>query len=166
MPPTDLPFDLSTIAPDSLIIKTFTNPFLEVSKIASRGWRGAEIGAANGHGNARSVATAQAVVSHSDSRFLSGATLDRIFEVQSDGVDLVLGLPLRFGLGYGLVNETTPELPSGRVCWWTGYGGSLIVNDLDRQLTFAYVMNKMNAALIGLTRATQHLNAVYKVLGA
>ena len=164
--PTKSGIDLSAVAPDSVLIKTLTNPFLAVSKVATREWRAAEMGAVNGHGNARSVATAQAVVSHADSRFLSAATINRIFEVNSDGPDLVLGLPMRFGLGYGLVSSSTPELPPGRVCWWTGYGGSLVVNDLDRQLTFAYVMNRMEPALIGLGRGARYLSAVYKALDA
>ena len=33
--------------------------------------------------------------------------------------------------------------PEGRVCSWGGYGGSLAFIDVDRRMTFAYVMNKM-----------------------
>jgi hypothetical protein len=40
------------------------------------------------------------------------------------------------GVGYGL-------LPEGRVCCWGGTGGSLVIIDVDRRSTFAYVMNKM-----------------------
>ena len=164
--PTEVGIDFSAVAPDSVMMKTLTNPFLQVSKVASRAWRAAEMGAVNGHGNARSVATAQAIVSHVDSRFLSKTTVDRIFDVHADGTDLVLGIPMRFGLGYGLGSSSTPELPSGRVCWWTGYGGSLVVNDLDRHLTFAYVMNKMGPALIGLARGTRYLTTAYQGLAA
>jgi CubicO group peptidase (beta-lactamase class C family) len=166
IPPTESGIDFSGVAMDSVLIKTLTNPILDISQVSGRGWRGAEIGAANGHGNARSVAQIQSVVSHADPRFLGEKTLAQIFDIQSDGVDLVLGLPIRFGLGYGLVNPSTPELPSGRVCWWTGYGGSVVVNDLDRRLTFAYVMNKMGPALIGLARAVSYLQAVYEALDA
>jgi hypothetical protein len=31
----------------------------------------------------------------------------------------------------------------GRVCCWGGTGGSLVIIDVDRRITFAYVMNKM-----------------------
>jgi len=166
IPPTSSDIDFSTAAPDGILVKSLTNPVLATGKVASRGWRGAEVGAANGHGNARSVATAQAVVSHPASGLLRDETRARIFQIHADGRDLVLGIPIRFGLGYGLVNESTPQLPSGRVCWWTGYGGSLVVNDLDRQLTFAYVMNKMGPSLIGLNRAAKYLSAAYEALGA
>ena len=39
-------------------------------------------------------------------------------------------------LPYGL-------LPEGRVCCFGGMGGSLVIIDVDRRITFAYVMNKM-----------------------
>ncbi len=29
------------------------------------------------------------------------------------------------------------------MCCWGGAGGSLVINDVDRRITFAYVMNKM-----------------------
>jgi CubicO group peptidase (beta-lactamase class C family) len=164
--PRETGIDFASVAMDSVLIKTLTNPVVDIAEVASRQWRAAEMGAVNGHGNARSVATVQSVVSHADARFLTEKSLGQIFEVQSDGVDLVLGLPIRFGLGYGLVNESTLELPSGRVCWWTGYGGSVVVNDLDRRLTFAYVINKMGPALIGLARAGSYLRAVYAAIDA
>jgi hypothetical protein len=69
-------------------------------------------------------------------RLLSPPTIDRIFEVQSDGIDLVLGIPQKWGVGYGLA-------PEGRVCAFGGTGGSLVVIDADRRITFAYVMNKL-----------------------
>ena len=63
---------------------------------------------------------------------------------QSNRIDLVIGIPLKFGVGYSLVSE-------GRVCAWGGTGGSTVIIDVDRRITFAYVMNKMapgGAALI------------------
>jgi hypothetical protein len=34
-------------------------------------------------------------------------------------VDLVLGVPLRFGIGYGLPQpQTVPYIPDGRICFW------------------------------------------------
>jgi CubicO group peptidase (beta-lactamase class C family) len=97
----------------------------------------------NGHGNARSVARLQSAVACGGEvdgvRLLSPGTIDRIFEVQSDGIDLVIGMPFRFGIGYSL----TPE---GRACSCGGAGGSAVIIDVDRHMTFAYVMNKMAPA--------------------
>ena len=56
-------------------------------------WRRAEIPAANGHGNARSVALVQSVVAGKGEargvRLLSEAGCDRIFDEQIHGTDLV-----------------------------------------------------------------------------
>ena len=35
------------------------------------------------------------------------------------------------------------RVPEGRVCSLGGYGGSLVIIDVDRRMTFAYVVNKM-----------------------
>src|SRR5262249_7848842 len=124
----------------SVAFKTSTNPFMTPETTWTEGWRRADIGAGNGHGNARSLARLQAAVACGGGvdgvRPLSPRTLERIFEVQSDGLDLVIGIPSRWGVGYSL-------LPEGRVCYWGGYGGSAVIIDVDRRITFAYVMNKM-----------------------
>jgi CubicO group peptidase (beta-lactamase class C family) len=139
--PTDpSTFDPTQLAPNSVAFKTWTNPTMPLECSWSEGWRRADIGAANGHGNARSVARLQAAVACGGEvdgvRLLSTQTIDRVFEVQSDGIDLVIGTPVKFGVGYSL-------LPEGRVCYWGGTGGSTVIIDVDRRITFAYVMNKM-----------------------
>ena len=153
-PQPTYPADLD---PDSPAYKTFTGPDLSKNIECSwtEGWRRADIGAANGHGNARSVARIQSAVACGGRvdgiRLLSPKTIDRIFEVQSNGIDLVLGIPLRIGIGYGLLPmpQVLPFLPEGRLCLWGGAGGSLMIADVDRRLTFAYVMNKMRPNLVG-----------------
>lgn len=164
-PPLDLGL-LGELDAASPAVKTFTGPPVDAAFANTEAWRRAEIGAANGHGNARSVARIQSVVSNGGSvdgvTLLSPATIDRIFEVQADGVDLVLGIPLRFGIGYGLpVTETIPYLPAGeRVCFWGGWGGSVVINDLDRRMTFAFMMNRMAEGIIGGATAAALLTEV------
>lgn len=162
--------DYSQIPADSIVGKALLNPAISLADVSSTLWRRGEIGAANGHGNARSVAQIQSIISTSGQGGpvrLRRDTVARIFDVQADGRDLVLGVPLRFGLGYALPSPVSvPEVPAGRVCWWTGFGGSLVLNDLDRGLTIAYVMNKMDGALIGLRRAGAYVRAVYAALDA
>ncbi len=127
-------------ADNSVAFKTWTNPTTPLESSWTEGWRRADIGAGNGHGNARSVARLQSAVACGGEvdgvRLLSPQTIDRIFEVQSDGIDLVIGIPFKFGVGYSLLTE-------GRVCAWGGAGGSCVIIDVDRRITFAYVMNKM-----------------------
>lgn len=141
-PPAETPaFDPSQLDPNSVAYKTWTNPPMSAADYSwTADWRRADIGAANGHGNARSAARLQSAVACGGEvdgvRLLSPRTIDRIFEVQSDGIDLVLGIPFTFGIGYSL-------LPGGRVCAWGGTGGSCVIIDVDRRITFAYVMNRM-----------------------
>lgn len=110
-------------------------------------WRRAEFPASNGHGNARSLARAMAPLANggvlNGVRLLSPATIERIFEVQADGVDRVLGRHIRFGIGYGLVCESTPLGVNDRTCWWAGWGGSMCVVDLENRMTVSYAMNRM-----------------------
>ncbi|MFO0888858.1 MAG: serine hydrolase domain-containing protein [Isosphaeraceae bacterium] len=144
--PPPAAFDPPRLDPDGVASRTLTNPSIGPEASWTEGWRRADIGAANGHGNARSVARLQSALACGGEvdgvRLLSPRTIDRVFEVQSDGIDLVIGLLLRMGIGYSL-------LPQGRVCCWGGAGGSLVMIDLDRRLTFAYVMNRMAPGAVG-----------------
>ncbi len=153
IPPPPLPLP-EEIDPESVMFKTFTGPAPEASIAHTAAWRDATIGAANGHGNARSVATIQAAISNGgragDTQLLSADTVARIFERQSSGVDLVLGLPVSFGLGYALADPTDAfGVTRGQVCYWGGWGGSIVINDLDHRVTMAYMMNRMQGGLVG-----------------
>ena len=76
--------------------------------------------------------------------------MERIFATRSRGVDLVFGMPVHMGLGWGLPEPTTvPYVPEGRVCFWGGWGGSMVINDADRRTTLAYMMNRMAPGIIG-----------------
>jgi CubicO group peptidase (beta-lactamase class C family) len=155
VPPPGPPNDVRGLDPESVAFKTVTGPSNSAENSWTERWRRADIGAANGHGNARSVARVQSIVSGGGEvggvRLLSPQTIDRIFEVQSHTVDLVMGIPLRMGVGYGLLPmpQVLPFLPEGRICAWGGWGGSLALNDADRRMTFAYVMNKMAPGIVG-----------------
>lgn len=165
--PPELPeFDQSLLPQDSVMFKTLFQPLLDFAEVGTPAWRAAELGGMGGHGNARSIARLQSLVSNggtlSGREFLSPKTIDRIFEQQIDGVDLAIMLPLRFGIGYGLPQQqTAPHVPDGRVCWWAGLGGAFVVNDLDHRVTFAYAMNRMAPGLIGSERADAYLKATF-----
>lgn len=135
------------------MVKTFTGPAPDASVSWTAEWCQADIGAANGHGNARSVARVQSIITNGgevdDIRLLSPETIELIFNEQSNGVDLVLGMPVRFGIGYGLPSEFLPVPADARICFWGGWGGSLVINDLDHRMTITYMMNRMEAGLVG-----------------
>jgi len=170
VPPPPLAIDFASLDPDSPVVKTFTGPVANAANANTPGWREADLGALNGHGNARSVARLLSPVARGGQvdgvRLLSPGTIDTIFEEQADGTDLVLGVPLRWGIGFALPQQdTVPYIPDGRICFWGGWGGSLIVMDLDRRMTFAYMMNKMAAGIIGSPRSAAYLGALYAALG-
>jgi CubicO group peptidase (beta-lactamase class C family) len=148
------PINTDGMEVSEIMAKTFLNPPLDARMAHQAWWRRAEIPAANGQGNARSVALIQSVIAGKGQsggvRHLSEAATKVIFEEQASGTDLVLGVPTRFGMGYGL---GTAEMPLGpRACYWGGYGGSIIVIDQDADLAVSYVMNRMESGVVGDAR--------------
>jgi CubicO group peptidase (beta-lactamase class C family) len=170
VPPPPLPIDLGSLDPDSPMVKTFTGPVLGAESANTPAWRQADMGATNGHGNARSVARIIKALSLGGSvdgtRLLSPDTIGLIFDEQSHAVDLVLGVPLRFGIGYALPEtETVPYIPQGRCCYWGGWGGSVIIADLDRRITISYMMNRMAPGIIGSDRSEAYVRAIEACVG-
>ena len=166
VPPPPLPLDLEALGPDNPAVKTLTGPAVDAAVANTPGWRRADIGAVNGHGNARSVARIMSAVSRGgqagDVRLLSPETIGLIFREQLNGVDLVLGVPLRLGIGYGLPRpDLLPWLPDERICFWGGWGGSMIIMDTGRRMTISYMMNKMAPGIIGSDRSAAYGQAVY-----
>jgi CubicO group peptidase (beta-lactamase class C family) len=101
-------------------------------------WRRAQIPAASGFGNARSVALVQSAMACGGAvrgvRLLSGAGTDRAGEEQFSGEDRRLGMHVRWGLGYGLF---------GSSLGWGGWGGSIVMIDPAGRMAVAYVTNQM-----------------------
>ena len=165
VPPPAGSIDISALPEGNLLVPTLANPFLDVGGFCNTApWRRVSVAAANGHGNARSIARIQSVVSHGGGDLLSNETVERIFEVQAEGTDLVLLVPLRWGIGYALPTPTAPAVPDGQVCWWTGYGGSIVVNDLDRRTTVAYAMNRMVPHFTSSPRTDAYVRTAFACL--
>lgn len=160
-----LPPDLDS---DSIAMRTYLNPPMDARMAWTTEWRRCESPAANGHGNARSVAQVQSVLSHrgevNGKRFLSEKTCELVFDEQARGTDMVLGVPMVFGMGYGLNSEHTPLSANANACFWGGWGGSLCVNDLDANLTYTYVMNRMGNGTVGDVRGAMPLMAAFTCL--
>jgi len=170
VPPPPLQIDFTKLDPNSPMVKTFTGPPLPAATANTAAWRRADIGACNGHGNAASVARILSAISLGGSaggvRLLSGKTIDLIFQQQSSGVDRVLGIPLRWGIGFGLPQPSAvASLPDeDRICFWGGWGGSMIIMDLGRRMTISYMMNRMAPGIIGSTRSEAYLSAIYRAM--
>ena len=132
-------------------------------------WRRADIGAANGHGHARVLARALSPISLGGKangvQLLRPDTIDLIFEEQSSGMDVVLMIPLRYGIGFGLpCPESVPAIPDGKICFWGGWGGSIAVMDPGRGATITYVMNKMGPGTTGTERTIRYAELIYEAL--
>ncbi len=151
------PLDIDPTMVNPICYRTLTSPRIVASAPHHRWWRAAEIPAANGHGNAKSVALIQQVIANQGHaqghRFFRESTGEKIFHERVSGVDQVLGMDMRFGLGYGLASSAVPLGP--RSAYWGGFGGSMIITDQDLELTFAYMMNKMHSGLVGDTRGAE-----------
>lgn len=152
------------------MLKTFTGPAPDPLMANTMEWRAADMGAVNGHTNARALARILSAISLGGTvdgvRLLRPETIEKIFEVQCEGPDLVLALhPIKWGLGFGLPQlQTIPYIPDEKICFWGGWGGSWETMNPDRRMTTAYVMNKMGAGIEGSERTALYTTLIYEAL--
>jgi len=156
--------------PEGLFAKAFSNPpLLGVVSPNTRRWRAAEIPAANGHTSARSLARIYAALAN-DGRLdgveiLSRETIERARAEQVNGMDRVLRLTTRIGLGFFLPTADEPLGPNSRVFGHGGAGGSYSMADPENRLSFGYVMNWMHTgAWLVDPRPRRLLTAIYGCL--
>jgi CubicO group peptidase (beta-lactamase class C family) len=154
---------------DELVANMANNPQINPLDTRTRAWRGAEIPAAGGTGNARSVAAVQSLMANggfaNGKQILSEAGVRKALELQIEGTDRILGIPVRYGMGFGLSGGMIP-FPNPNSIYWGGYGGSLVVSDMDAHTTYAYVMNKMAPTTTGDMRAFTILMAAWGAMAA
>ena len=149
------------VAADSIAVRTLMSCPQNALEPRTREWRAAEIPAAGGFGNARSIARIHSALACGGTvdgvRLLSEAGARLALEEQTDGIDEVLRVRVRHGLGFGLqLGEV--ETGPGQM-FWGGWGGSLAVVDLDARMSVAYVMNRMDDDLTGDPRGNRIVNA-------
>jgi CubicO group peptidase (beta-lactamase class C family) len=92
-------------------------------------------------------------------RLLNDETVKRASTTQASGIDTVMALPTRFGLGFALNAPLAPDFPeyaalSGSLgnegaFGHNGAGGSLGFADPDKDFSYAYVMNQMHVVTVG-----------------
>ncbi|MFT5692491.1 MAG: CubicO group peptidase (beta-lactamase class C family), partial [Oceanicoccus sp.] len=165
------PGDTSTISngkEGSIADRTFKNPLGNALDSRSNAWRKAEIPAANGHGNARSVAKIHSILACKGQaqgvQLLSEKTAESVMIERIAGMDMALGMPVRFGLGFGINPVERILSPNENVCFWGGWGGSQALIDQDARMSFSYVMNRMHEGLMGDMRSYNLSQAVYSCL--
>ena len=143
--------------PESFGVRALDCVDLADKDVLSAEWRQAEIPAANGHGNARSVVRAQTAMANGGKAFgvelLSPEGCQRALEVQSDGMDMVVGIPITYCMGYARKSNFIRFGSDEGTIFWGGAGGSSIVIDTDAHVCVSYVMNRMSNDLLGDARA-------------
>lgn len=144
-------------AQNELLSNMANNPGIDVSATRTRAWRAAEIPAAGGTSNARAVAQIHTIlanggVAFNGKRIMSENGCRKALEPQIAGKDKILGIEVRYGMGFGLPGPAIP-LPNPNTLYWGGYGGSLAIIDMDARATYAYAMNKMAGTTTGDMRA-------------
>jgi CubicO group peptidase (beta-lactamase class C family) len=164
-PPGD---GFAELDPESITARVFASAPSDTTYVNTEAWRKAEIPAGGGHGNARAVVRAQTPLVTGGSAFgvelLSAAGCKRIQEEQTNGLDAVLMMPIRFGMGYGFPNELIPLSPNDTAMFWGGAGGSTIIIDQENRVCFSYVMNQMKNAIVGDERGSRLSKAFYAAL--
>jgi CubicO group peptidase (beta-lactamase class C family) len=134
----------------------------------SRSVHAAEIPAANGITNARSLATmyAATIGEVNGVRLLSATTVDRArVTVTPEGeADMCLMMPTTFGMGYMTHGAFTPYSGAGSY-GHPGAGGSVAFAHPERELAFGYAMNKMASNLAGDLRAQRMIDAAIAAIG-
>ena len=72
--------------------------------------------------------------------------------------DLVLDMPVRFGLGFGLASAEFP-LPFPNAFHWGGYGGSSLIMEPDSKACWSYVPTRLDPAVLLDPRGTRLIAA-------
>lgn len=122
-----------------------------------------ELPSSNGIASARAMARlyAATVGDVDGHRVLAPETVQRATQIESDGNDRVVGVPMRFGLGFSL-GPSLPPACGPAAFGHPGAGGALGFADPDARIGFGYVMNQMQ---LGVDTRSEHLvRAVYAAL--
>jgi CubicO group peptidase (beta-lactamase class C family) len=149
----------------TIMTRTFTQPRVDPRESMTKDWRAASLPAVNGHTHARSLATVASAMANEGRaggrELIDESIVRRALTPQTSGRDLVLGTDITWGLGLAASAENNPAgLTPGPRWFWGGWGGSLVVIDPPRRLTFAYTMNRMSPGLVGSPRSRRYFRVL------
>ncbi len=148
---------------DLMRVQVARNPAAAPGGVTSRVWRAAEFPSTNPHSNARAIARIFGALAMGD--IISPALRDRAREIESDGEDLVLGRPTRFGLGFQIaIPGVRPLGPNPRTFGHYGNGAVMGTCDPEHRLGFSYVCNQAGRSWRD-PRNIALVDALYRSLG-
>jgi CubicO group peptidase (beta-lactamase class C family) len=142
-------------------IAALANPALDPMLPNDPAWRAADLPSANGHANAHSLARLYAALIRGE--LVGGDALTEATTPRIENVDLVLGLPVRWGAGF-LLNSDGVYGPGAATFGHSGWGGSFAMADPAAGLAMSYTMNRMGTLLRDDPRAVALIGAVYEAL--
>jgi len=161
------------MGPDTLLGKALAAPsgalFTAEGGFNNPAVRAAEIPAANGVTNARSLARFYAGLTGSvdggpSTAILGADQVGLASELQTSGPDKCLHFETTFGLGFFVASAFAPY-GGAKAFGHTGAGGSVGFTDPEHDIGFGYVMNKMGMSLNGDPRSGGLVKAVYAAVG-
>ncbi|MBN44633.1 MAG: serine hydrolase [Rhodobiaceae bacterium] len=151
---------------ESEVEKAALNPSMDPIFALEDDWRKAEIPAAGGHGNGKSIAECMALVSnngkYNNKKILSKEILDNIFIEQIMDNDLFFNRLIRWGIGFGLPVKNDSWMGyfnNNQICYWAGWGGSLSIADRENNSSLGYTPIKMEEDLFGEDRTNSIVRA-------
>jgi len=159
------------IGPDSLLGRALTlNGAFAADCWNSRAVHAAEIGAANGITNARSLSRmyaglVEALPDAPASPLFTPSQVEAARTTQTEGADRILFFDTTFGLGFFTASLFAPYGGAGSF-GHSGAGGSMGFVDPDNRIAAGYVMNRMAQNLSGDPRTRGLIKASYEAVGA
>lgn len=148
-------------------LAAYLNPVMEPLRPNTAAWRACEIPSANGFSNARSLARLFGAVAGDGTldgrRIVGPEALAQATTLQIEGVDEVLGVPVRWGVGF-LLNTDGLYGPETKAFGHSGWGGSFAMVDPVKRTAIAYTMNRMGTDLVGDPRDVALIAAAYEGL--
>jgi CubicO group peptidase (beta-lactamase class C family) len=161
---------IALLDPRSVTFRTFANPRLRSpAALDSREYRRLEFPAGGAVGGARDIARAYAAFSARPPGLgLTQATLDEVTRFPSPPArgwhDEVLKVDTAFSLGFARPLQGFRFGSSERAFGHPGAGGSFAFADPDRDVAFAYVMNRLGFHLTDDPREKALRDALYRCL--
>jgi CubicO group peptidase (beta-lactamase class C family) len=154
------PEEMFELEEGSVISKVMTNGIMTAPDALTPEWRRAEIPAAGGHGNGRSIAESMALMAngghYKGKQIFSKEITKHALQEQIRGNDLVLIEPLRWGIGFALPIQNSiwhGFFTVDQVCFWSGWGGSMSIADMEKRVSFGYTPCMMEPGVIGSERS-------------